>query len=295
MPSRSVPARSFHLHLVSDATGETLSTVARACVAQFPGAEAVEHMWSLVRTQGQVQRVLTGIRAHPGVVLCTIVDRPLREQLETGCRSLGVPCSFVLAPALNTLAAYLGQAIHGRPGGQHEMNEEYYRRIEAMEYTLAHDDGHGTPNLERADVVLVGVSRTSKTPTCLYLANRGLKAANVPLVPNVPLPAFLLTATKPLIVGLTTDAARLVQIRRNRLSQFGDAAAVSTYANLEDVRAELATARRLCQEHGWPVIDVSRRSIEETAAAIYQLYVDRLERQSEAAPGGAVVGMATPP
>ena len=180
--------RRFHLHLVSDATGETINSVARACLVQFEEIEPTEHTWSLIRTSGQMEKVLAGIRDHAGIVLFTIVNKDLREQLVEGCRKLQMPCIAVLDPVLVALANFLGQQATGLPGRQHELDAEYFARIDAMTFALAHDDGQSARNYEEADVILIGVSRTSKTPTCLYLANRGIKAANVPFVPGVPLP-----------------------------------------------------------------------------------------------------------
>jgi regulator of PEP synthase PpsR (kinase-PPPase family) len=260
----------FHLHLVSDATGDTVHSVARACLVQFEDAEAIEHIWSMVRTKSQIDRVLTGIEANPGVVLFTLVDETLRAPLQEGCRRLQVPAIPVLDPVIGALAAHLGRKSRGLPGRQHLMDHEYFARIDAMTFALNHDDGQSSWGLNDADVVLVGVSRTSKTPTCIYLANRGIKAANVPIVPGVTLPPELLDASHPLIVGLTNDPERLIQIRRNRLAllQQDDK---TDYTDLEAVRTEVAQARRLFAERRWPVIDVTRRSIEETAAAILKL------------------------
>ena len=260
----------FHLHLISDATGETLSAIARACLAQFDDVSVVEHVWSLVRTDGQVDRVLTTIEANPGVVLCTVVDPHIRERLQHGCEALRAPCISVLDPTLAALSRFLDRPTRGRPGGQHALDSGYFRRIEAMDYTLRHDDGQNLDTLDRADIVLVGVSRTSKTPTCLYLANRGYKTANVPLVdPHNP-PHQLLDADEPLIIGLTSDPRRLAEIRRSRLTHVtgGDASTIESYADLEEIKREVKAARRLFSSQGWSVIDVSRRSIEETAAAV---------------------------
>ena len=262
--------RKFHLHLVSDSTGETINAVARACLVQFEGVEVVEHAWPLVRTSGQVQKVLAAIEAHPGVVLFTMVNETPRVVLQDGCRSLQVPCIPVLDPVIAALASFLGLKAHGQPGRQHALDAEYFQRIDAMSFALTHDDGQSTGDLEAADVVLVGVSRTSKTPTCIYLANRGIKAANVPTVPGCPLPPELLETRRPLIVGLTKDPAQLVQVRRNRLRVLAQDEETD-YVDLDSVRREVSEARRLCAAHGWAVIDVSRRSIEETAAAIMQL------------------------
>ena len=266
--------RRFHLHLVSDATGETINSVARACLVQFEEIEPTEHTWSLIRTSGQMEKVLAGIRDHAGIVLFTIVNKDLREQLVEGCRKLQMPCIAVLDPVLVALANFLGQQATGLPGRQHELDAEYFARIDAMTFALAHDDGQSARNYEEADVILIGVSRTSKTPTCLYLANRGVKAANVPFVPGVVLPADLLKATKPLIIGLTNDPERLILLRRNRLSML-DQNEATDYTDIEAVRTEVREARRVFAERHWPVIDVTRRSIEETAAAIYKLLARR--------------------
>jgi len=261
--------RPVHLHLVSDATGETINRVAGACVAQFEGVEAIEHVWSLVRTRGHVEKVLAGIKAHPGIVLFTFADVALRQILEDGCRRLSVPFISVLDPVIEALTGYLGLQAHGEPGRQHAMDDAYFGRIAAMDYTLVHDDGQSVGDLDKADIVIVGVSRSSKTPTSLYLANRGYRVANIPFVPNVPLPDELFQATQPLIVGLTKDPERLVQIRRNRMLILKEEA-TTDYTDIEAVRSELQAARRVFGEHDWPVIDVTRRSIEETAAAILQ-------------------------
>jgi [pyruvate, water dikinase]-phosphate phosphotransferase / [pyruvate, water dikinase] kinase len=262
--------RRFHLHLVSDATGETINSVARACLVQFEGIDPVEHAWTLIRTAGQMEKVLAAIAANPGIVLFTIVNDDLRSQLREGCRKLQSPCIAVLEPVIGALASFLGLQASGRPGGQHELDAEYFARIDAMTFALAHDDGQSARNYNEADVILVGVSRTSKTPTCIYLANRGIKAANVPIVPGCPVPPELTEARHPLVVGLTKDPGQLIQIRRNRLRLLAQDDQTD-YVDPESVRQEVAQARRLCAEHNWPVLDVTRRSIEETAAAIIQL------------------------
>jgi len=266
----------FHLHLVSDSTGETVHSLARACLAQFEDAEAIEHIWSMVRTKAQIERVIAGVDANPGVVLYTLVNEQLRAPLQECCRRLNVPAIPVLDPAIGALGAYLGRPARNLPGQQHTLNHEYFQRIDAMTYAMTHDDGQAPWGLNEADVILAGVSRTSKTPTCIYLANRGVKAANVPLVPGVPVPPELFAATKPLIVGLTNDPERLIAIRRNRMNALHhEPATESDYVDLEAVKTELTAARRLYHEHKWPVIDVTRRSIEETAAAIMKLLAKR--------------------
>jgi regulator of PEP synthase PpsR (kinase-PPPase family) len=262
----------YHLHLVSDATGETINAVARACLVQFEGVEAIEHVWSLVRTRGQMEKTLSSIAEHPGPVLFTLVNDSLRALLVEGCRDIDVPCIPVLDPIIHRLASYFGVEISGRPGLQHALDAEYFQRMDAMDFALAHDDGQMQTDLDKADVVLVGVSRSSKTPTCIYLANRGIKAANVPVVPGCPMPEQLLRAKRTLVIGLTKDPAHLVHVRRNRLHMIAEGQDHTDYVDLESVREEVAFARKLCRQHEWPIIDVTRRSIEETAATVMTLF-----------------------
>jgi hypothetical protein len=260
----------FHLHLVSDATGETLIAVSRAAAAQYQGIASIEHVYPLVRTMAQLDRVLAEIESSPGIVLYTLVDPELSEKLERTCRDNGCPSLSVLGPVHDLLSSYLGASSTPRAGAQHTLNAEYFRRIDALNYTMLHDDGQLTDDLEEADVILVGVSRTSKTPTSIYLANRGIKTANVALVPGVPPPPSLGYLVKPLVVGLVASPDRIVQIRQNRLLSL-NADASTPYVDRDSVVEEIANARRLFARHNWPVIDVSRRSIEETAAAIIEL------------------------
>ena len=266
---------AFHLHLVSDSTGDTVHAVARACLVQFEAAEAIEHIWSMVRTKTQVERVVHGVSLNPGIVLYTLVNESLRSPLVDGCRKLQVPAIPVLDPVIAALASHLGRQSRGLPGQQHLLDSEYFQRIDAMTFALNHDDGQSAWGFNDADVILVGVSRTSKTPTCLYLANRGIKAANVPIVPGATLPPELFTVTRPVIVALTNDPERLIQVRQNRLSMLHQQESRTDYTDLAAVREEVLRARRLFTEHHWPVIDVTRRSIEETAAAILKLLARR--------------------
>jgi hypothetical protein len=273
-----VPHRAgnfFHLHLVSDATGETLLTVARAAAAQYASVSPVEHIHPLVRTRKQLDRVLSELEESPGIVLYTLLDRELADPLEEKCRALGLPFLSILDPVLQLFQSYLGGETKPRIGAQHLLNAEYFKRIDALNYTMLHDDGQHTDDLEQADVVLVGVSRTSKTPTSIYLANRGVKTANVPLVPNVPLPPNLETLTQPLVVGLIASPERIVQIRQNRLLGLKAEQDADQYVDRQAVAKEIAFSRKLCGRHNWPIIDVTRRSIEETAAAIIALLVER--------------------
>ncbi|MBN9024796.1 pyruvate, water dikinase regulatory protein [Kaistia sp. MMO-174] len=263
--------RHLHLHLISDATGETLLTVGRAASAQYPGVEVIEHMHSMVRAPKQIERLVSEIGQEPGIVLFTLVDRSMASMLEQGCRDIGVPCFSVLDPVLQVFQSYLGASIQGRVGAQHSLDGDYFRRIEALTFTMMHDDGQLPEDLDLAEIVIIGVSRTSKTPTSIYLANRGVRTANIPIVPGIGLPAELEAATRPLIVGLVATPDRIVQMRENRLltnSGFGDD---DPYVDRAAVANEIASTRKICARKGWPVIDVTRRSIEETAAAILAL------------------------
>ena len=263
-------ATYFHVHLVSDSTGETLNAMAKAVCARFDQVLPIEHVYALVRSQRQLERVMQEVEGAPGIVIHTIVDKSLRESLEHGCRQLDIGCIAALDPLVSALSRYLGASISNRVGAQHALDHDYFNRIEALNYAIGHDDGQGTQNLESADVVLVGVSRTSKTPTCIYLAHRGVRAANVPLVPGAEPPAQLFDLKHALVVGLTVSPDRLIQIRRNRLLSLNEGRE-SAYIETEAVRDETVRARRLFEKQGWPVIDVTRRSVEETAAAVINI------------------------
>ena len=268
----------FHLHLVSDSTGETTYSLARACLVQFENIEVNTQTHSQVLSASKMQKVIESIEANPGAVMYTMINKSLGDELVKGCAGIGVPCIDVLDGVITRLQAYFGQTIRGQPGRQHQLDEEYFHRIDAMQFTLSHDDGQGYDHLYDAEIILVGVSRTSKTPTSMYLANhRGLKAANVPIVPGVPLPEMLFTDKTPYVVGLTTTPERLVQIRRERMKSLGELKETD-YVELEQVRQEILDARKLFAKMRWPVIDVTRRSIEETASEIYEIYTANIER-----------------
>ena len=263
----------LNLHLVSDATGETLNSIARATVSQFEHASIVYHRWSLVRTRFQLHRVLEGIEAEPGPVLSTLLDRGLRDDLARVCERLELSVVNVLDPVLGMLQEQIGEQAASRPGRQYVLDADYFRRIDAMHFVLAHDDGQAQAGIAEADVILVGVSRSSKTPTSFYLANRGVKSANVPLVPGLPDPPGLAEPRCP-VIGLTLDPRALIEIRRHRLRMIGQSPVrqdTNEYIDAESVKEELLWARRLCNRRGWPVIDVTQRSIEETAATVLQL------------------------
>lgn len=279
-PPPMTDAQSLHLHLVSDATGETLNSILRATLAQFEeGKEEgriVHHRWSLIRTRFQLHRVIDGVEAEPGPILSTLVEAGMRGELDEAAMRLNLPVIHVLDPVLGMLQQQFGHQATARPGRQYVLDAAYFKRIDAMHYILAHDDGQAQAGLAEADVVLVGVSRSSKTPTSFYLANRGIKAANIPLVPGTPEPPGLEAPHCP-VVGLSIDANALIEIRRNRLRMIATGSpetsrgGTTDYVDQEAVRAELLWAKRLCAARGWPMIDVTRRSIEETSATILQL------------------------
>jgi regulator of PEP synthase PpsR (kinase-PPPase family) len=265
----------FHLHLVSDSTGETLITVARAVAAQYANVTPVEHVYPLVRSQKQLDRVLIEIEEAPGIVLFTLLEKDLVGRLEAKCQAINSPSLSIIGPVMQLFQAYLGASTTGRVGAQHTLNAEYFKRIDALNYSMMHDDGQHVEGLEEADVVLVGVSRTSKTPTSIYLANRGVRTANVPLVPGIPIPPQLEVLTKPLVVSLHATPERLIQIRQNRLLSLGADTGNEDYIDRQSVTEEVTFARRLSAKYGWPLLEVTRRSIEETAAAIMKLLADR--------------------
>jgi regulator of PEP synthase PpsR (kinase-PPPase family) len=229
----------------------------------------------MVRSKKQLDRVLSEIGESPGLVLYTLLEENLIQLLEAKCRELGLPCMSVLGPILRLFQSYLGAETIHRAGAQHVLNAEYFQRIEALNYSMLHDDGQHVEGLEEADVVLVGVSRTSKTPTSIYLANRGIKTGNVPLVPDVPLAPQVEKLSRPLVVGLYASPERIVQIRENRLLGLRAHREDDQYIDKAAVAEEVAYSRRLCARKNWPSIDVTRRSIEETAAAVMRLLTDR--------------------
>lgn len=279
-------AHSFvHLHMVSDATGETLLTVARAAAARYVGVRALEHFHALIRSRKQLEAAISEIEEAPGLVLYTMVDEALSKRLEEACAALGCPCVSILDPVLHVFQSYLGAEQTARIGAQHVLDSAYFRRIDALNFTMLHDDGQLAEEIDEADIVLVGISRTSKTPTSIYLANRGYKTANIPFVPGIPLPPALETARRPLIVGLTATPERIRVIRQNRLlSLNGDGR--DSYVDRAAIASEVAESRKIFARHGWPVIDVTRRSIEEASAAIIGLLHARQQREAarDAAP-----------
>ena len=270
----------FHLHLVSVSTGDTLLSLSSAALAQFEDVESDRHMWPMIRSEIYMAKVIAAIEANPGLVMFTLVDHSLQATLREECRRLQVPCVPILDPIIGALENFLGAESREMPGRQHVMDADYFERIDAIHFSLGHDDGQGVEEFNRADVVLIGISRTSKTPTCMYLANRGLKAANIPMVPGIPLPDAVLALDNVLVVGLTASPDRLVQIRRNRL-QYLNQDQDTDYVDIDAVKAEVINARRLFDSKGWAKIDVTRRSIEETAAEIIGMHTQRMEQKQQ--------------
>ena len=266
-----MPNQTLHIHLVSDSTGETVHQVARACLAQFADVKTVEHVWTLVRTSAHLQALFEGLNRHPGILLMSIIDQDLRASIEKACLDKGVPVVSVLDPVVNLLSTVLGQAMTNLPGGQRRLDTAYFARMAAVDFAVSHDDGMNMSNLKTADMLIVGVSRTSKTPTSMYLAHRGYKVANYALVPQVPFPQHYLDGLNIFVVGLTNDPKRLSQVRRTRQMAMQDTKN-EEYANIDQITQEVRNARRLFASNKWPVIDVTRRSVEETAVAILQYY-----------------------
>lgn len=264
----------LHLHLLSDSTGETLENIAKAALAQYDDVETLRHFWPMVRSEAHLERILAEIALNPGLVIFTLVNSETRRTLESRCRAMGLPAIAPLDPVNHALSQLLGQEAKARPGRQHMLDAAYFARVEAIQWTIAHDDGIGAEDWEEADIVLAGVSRSSKTPTSIYLANRGYKTANIPIVVESPPPAELYLLKHPMVVGLTTSADRLVAIRRNRLLSLNQHPETA-YVDQDSVQREIAFARRMFADNGWPVIDVTRRSIEETAAAIITMVNER--------------------
>jgi hypothetical protein len=268
----------FNVHLVSDSTGETLAGVMRATCAQFDDIMPAEYPYFLVRSERQLERVIREIEAAPGIVMFTLSNLEHRAILEAACKDMGVPCIAVLDAVLDATSRYLGLELNHRVGAARKLTAEYFKRIDALDFAMDHDDGQQAIELTDADVILVGVSRTSKTPTSVYLAHRGVKAANVPIVPGVALPQELFQQARPLVVGLLISADRLIAIRRNRLVAMKETREGS-YTDEDAVRREVTEAQKLFEREGWPTIDVTRRSIEETAAAVLNLLAEHKTEQ----------------
>lgn len=272
MPNKA--SRLYHMHLVSDATGETLTAIAKAVAAQYPSLKPIEHVHSLIRTRRQVTRVLDEIEKNPGIVLYTVVNRDISIEIDNKCRELNIPSHAVLNPVMQIFESYLGAPQTPTVAGQHVLDAQYFKRIDALNFTMQHDDGRLPDDLNTADIILLGISRTSKTPTSIYLAQRGYKTTNLPLVPQIPLPKVLLQPHSAFVVCLIASVERITEVRRNRALLMSDRN-INSYADRGIIAEEISYSRKVCGEHGWPIIDVTRKSIEETAATIIQLMNER--------------------
>ena len=271
----------FHLHLISDSTGETLLSASRAVLAQYASANAIEHVSTMISSQSQIDAVLVEIDREPGVVLFTMADESLAEKLEQECGEIGVPAVNLLRPVIDVFQSYLGERSLGKPGAQHILDDDYFKRMEALTFAMTHDDGQLPKNLDDADIVLLGISRTSKTPTAIYLAQRGIKTANIPLSPDRDMAEIIRSANNPLVVALVASPDRIMHLRQNRVLSFEDNLEDNEYVDRATITEEIAYTRKLCKEHSWPMIDVSKRSIEETAAEILALYSDKSHVQNQ--------------
>lgn len=272
--------RYFHLHLVSDATGETLNTVAKAAAAQYSDFRPIAHIYALVRTPSQLNRALREIEEQPGIVLFTLINPDIRKHLEQQCETLGVPCLSILDPIITMLSQYLNATSRPQVAGQHALNSDYFRRIDAVNFTMSHDDGQGLEDIEKSDIIILGVSRTSKTPTSVYLAQRGIRTANIPIVPGTPFPTKLQDIKGPLIVGLIASAERIAQIRRHRLLSLKESRSTD-YIDPRAITDELMLMKSLCSKYDWPMIDVTRRSVEETAATILNMQAELKRKEQQ--------------
>ena len=266
-------SNSYQIYLISDATGETLDRIFIAIKAQFKNIDYKIHTYSFTRTENQILKILDQAEKESNsIILYTIVDNNLAKFLANACDEKKIPCFGVLGSLILSFSKLFNQKASHEPSGQHVLNEEYYSRIEAIQFTMNHDDGNLVKEVDKSDIILLGVSRTSKTPTSIYLANKGFKVSNIPLVNENSIPDSLKDKkNKFCIVGLTADADRLVEIRKNRLNSLRDNSSTN-YINLEKISKEVELAKMTFQKYKWPIIDVSRKSVEETAASVIKIY-----------------------
>jgi len=263
----------YQIYLISDSTGETLDRIFLALKAQFKNIEYKVHSYSFTRTENQILKILEDAKKNENsVILYTIVDNNLAKYLANVSDEKRIPCFGVLGNLILNFSKILNQKASHEPSGQHALNEEYYERIEAIQFTMNHDDGNLVNDIEKSDIILVGVSRTSKTPTAIYLANKGFKTSNIPLVNENSLPKILKDNPRlACVVGLNTEPERLVDLRKNRMNSLKET--VSTkYINLESIKKEIVNAKKTFQKYKWPSIDVTRKSVEETAASIIKIH-----------------------
>ncbi|MBT4989566.1 MAG: kinase/pyrophosphorylase [Rickettsiales bacterium] len=264
-------SKQINLHLISDSTGETLISMSRAVLSQFANIEVNEHVWSLVRGEVKVDKIIESIRKNPGIVLYTILDERLLKKLVEYCEANNLPCIAALDNIIHKFSRYIGEDVVNHPGRQYKLDDDYFNRIDAINFTISHDDGQKLQDVEKSDVIIVGPSRTSKSPTCIYLAYRGIKAANVPFVHEVVFSKKISELKNKLVVGFSIDPEILIQIRKTRMRNIGAGEGFS-YIDIYKVKEEILAARRLYLENNWPIIDISRKSVEETATSIIQMY-----------------------
>ena len=265
--------KTYQIYLISDSTGETLDRIFLALKAQFKNFNYKIHSYSFTRTENQILKILKiGKKQKNCIILYTIVDNNLAKFLAQESNKNKIPCFSVLGDLILSFSKLLNQKASHIPSGQHALNEEYYNRIEAIQFTMNHDDGNSIDDVEKSDIILLGVSRTSKTPTSIYLANRGLRTSNIPLVNKHSIPENLKkNTTVSCIVGLTTDPERLLDIRKNRMNILKENENIN-YVNLEQIRKEVDQAKKTFKKYKWPIIDITRKSVEETAASIIKIH-----------------------
>jgi regulator of PEP synthase PpsR (kinase-PPPase family) len=266
-------SNTYQIYLISDSTGETLDRIFLALKAQFKNIEYKIHSYSFTRTENQILKILDDAKKNDNsVILYTIVDNNLAKYLANVSSDKKIPCFGVLGNLILNFSKILNQKASHEPSGQHVLNDEYYERIEAIQFTMNHDDGNLSDEIEKSDIVLVGVSRTSKTPTAIYLANKGFKTSNIPLVDENSLPNKLRSNPQmTCVIGLNTEPERLVDIRKNRMNSLRETEN-KNYTDIENIRKEVADARKTFQKYRWPSIDVTRKSVEETAASIIKMH-----------------------
>ena len=264
---------TYDIYLISDSTGETLERIFLAIKAQFKNFKYKTHFYSFTRTENQISKILEASKKNNNViVLYTIVDNKLARHLSNECSLKNIPCFGILGDLIISFSKLLDQKALNVPSRQHIMDDEYYKKIEAIQFTMNHDDGNSVDDIEKSDIILLGVSRTSKTPTSIYLANKGMKISNIPLVNENSVPDILKNnPQKKCVVGLTAEPDRLVDLRKNRMQSIKDNESTE-YTNLDTVQKEMEDARKLFQKYKWPSIDVTRKSVEETAASVLKIH-----------------------
>ena len=271
----------YQIYLISDSTGETLDRIFLALKAQFPNFEYETNHFSFTRTESQTLSILKQAKKEKNsIILYTIVNSKLAKYLTEKAYERNIPCFGVLGDLILNFSKVLNQKASHEPSGQHILNEEYYDRIEAIQFTMNHDDGNQIEDIEKSDIILLGVSRTSKTPTSIYLANRGFKTSNIPLVNKNSIPSKVTQKNfTPCVVGLVTEAERLYDLRKNRLTSLKEDQN-SEYVNIDKINDELRSARKIFKENNWPTIDVTRKSVEETAASVIKIYEIKNKRNA---------------